>query len=214
MYEQRLYDAVAMMVHIVFSFLRTLEDFTNHPDVVEEFFYLLARMLTYCPTVVMAQSPLLHSLVQFAAVGLQLQHVGANKGTLQFLDKMLSHGFKMRENDIHHITLRTFAPLEQVLSNEGPGLVSQLFHTVVSDLPSGPQVPEILWKLNLLCPEQLMQWLTSALAAASLPERAKTDFLNALNTTYERDDFRLVVGALQGACDRERRRLRDVTRRA
>ena len=210
-YAPQLYDTVAMMARIVFSFLRTLEEFINHPDVVEEFFYLLARTMTYCPHVVMPQTPLLHSLVQCAVVGVQLQHPGANKGTLQFLDKCLSHGLKLRENDNNQQVL---APLEQVLAQEGASLVAQLVRAVVGDLPSSPPVLEILWKLNLICPGLLAQWLTKGLATSTLPDRAKTEFFSALNTTHERDDFRLVLNALQSACDRERRRLRTAARRA
>jgi len=53
-------------------------------------------MMTYCPDPV-AASPLLLSLAQCAVVGMQLQHSGTNKGTLKFLENMISYGLPLRE---------------------------------------------------------------------------------------------------------------------
>jgi len=199
---------VAALATTVFSFLRTLEELTNYPDVVEEFFYLMGRMVTYCPDPVVA-SPLLRSLVQCAVVGMQLQHSGANKGTLKFLENTISYGLQLRELN----KPETKAALEQVLSQEGESIVVNLVRAMMGDLPAySNQIPEILWKLNLLCPGLLNQWLTSAFATSALPERAKADFMNALDTGLARDEFSLVVRAFQSACDRERR-LRKMQRR-
>ena len=208
-YTQRLFDMVAAMATTVFSFLRTLEELTNHPDVVEEFFYLMGRMMTYCPDPVVT-SPLLLSLAQCAVVGMQLQHAGANKGTLKFLENTISYGLQLREQN----KPESQAALEQVLSREGQAIVVNLARAMMGDLPAfSNQIPEILWKLNLLCPGLLNQWLTSAFASTSaLPERAKADFMSALNTGLARDEFSLVVRAFQSACDRERR-LRRMQRR-
>jgi len=207
-YTQSLYGMVAALATTVFSFLRTLEELTNYPDVVEEFFYLMGRMVTYCPDPVVA-SPLLRSLVQCAVVGMQLQHSGANKGTLKFLENTISYGLQLRELN----KPESKAALEQVLSQEGESIVVNLVRAMMGDLPAySNQIPEILWKLNLLCPGLLNQWLTSAFATSALPERAKADFMNALDTGLARDEFSLVVRAFQSACDRERR-LRKMQRR-
>jgi transportin-3 len=52
-----LYDMVAAMGTTAFSFLRTLEKLTNHPDVVEEVFYLMGRLMSHFPDP-LARSPL------------------------------------------------------------------------------------------------------------------------------------------------------------
>jgi hypothetical protein len=76
----------------------------------------------------------------------------------------------------------------------------------MGDLPAySNQIPEILWKLNLLCPGLLSQWLSAAFDSAALPERAKNDFMGALDTGLARDEFSLAVRAFQSACARERR---------
>jgi transportin-3 len=204
-----LYDMVAAMATTAFSFLRTLEELTNHPDVVEEFFYLMGRMMSHCPDP-LARSPLLQSLFQCAVVGMQLDHHGANKGTIKFLEHTISYGLSLREQNKPECQ----AALEQVLSQEGHSIVANLARAMMGDLPAySNQIPEILWKLNLLCPGLLSQWLTAAFDSAALPERAKNDFMGALDTGLARDEFSLAVRAFQSACARERR-LRKAQRRS
>jgi len=196
-----LYEMVAAMATTVFSFLRTLEELTNHPDVVEEFFYLMGRMMSHCPDP-LATSPLLHSLFQCAVVGMQLDHHGSNKGTIKFLEHSISYGLSLREQNKPECQ----ASLERVLSQEGHAIVANLARAMMGDLPAySNQIPEILWKLNLLCPGLLSQWLTAAFDSAALPERAKNDFMSALDTGLARDEFSLAVRAFQSACERERR---------
>ena len=208
-YSNRLYDMLAAMTTTTFSFLRTLEDFTNHPDVVEEFFYLMGRMLTYRPDPLIT-SPLFQSLFQCAVVGMQLDHHGANKGTLKFLEHSISYGLSLREQNKPNIK----TALEQVLSQEGPGIVGNLARAMMGDLPAySNEIPEILWELNVLCPRLLSQWLAAAFASATLPERAKNDLIGALDTGLARDEFSLAVQSFQYACDRERR-FRNTQRRS
>jgi transportin-3 len=199
-----LYEMVAAMATTAFSFLRTLEELTNHPDVVEEFFYLMGRMMSYCPDP-LARSSLLQSLFQCAVVGMQLDHHGANKGTIKFLEHTISYGLSLREQNKPECQ----AALEQVLSQEGHSVVANLVRAMMGDLPAySNQIPEILWKLNLLCPGLLSQWLNAAFDATTLPERAKNDFMGALDTGLARDEFSLAVRAFQSACARERRLMR------
>jgi transportin-3 len=82
---RKLFDMVSALAAAAFSFLRDLNDLTQHPDVVEEFFYLMGRMVSYSPDLLIA-SPLLPSLFKCATVGMQLEHKDANKGTLNFLE--------------------------------------------------------------------------------------------------------------------------------
>jgi transportin-3 len=209
-YSSRLYRMVASMASTCFSFLVNLEEFTNHPDVVEEMFYLVGRMMSHCPDP-LAASPLLQSLLQCATVGMQLEHHGANKGTLRFLESTISYGLSLREKNKPECQ----SNLELSLSREGEAIVVNLARAMIGDLPlySNSQIPEILWKLNLLCPNLLSQWLQSAFATTqSLPEGAKNDFLGALNTGLARDEFSLAVRAFENACERQRR-LRNGQRR-
>ena len=197
------------MATTTFSFLRNSEDFTNHPDVVEEFFYSMGRMVNHCPDPLI-KSPLLQSLFQCAVVGMQLDHHGANKGTIRFLESTISYGLLLREQNKPDCQ----AALEQVLSQQGQAIVNNLARAMMGDLPAySQQIPEIIWKLNLLCPGLLSQWLSAAFDSAALPERAKNDFMGALDTGLARDEFSLAIRAFQNACERARR-FRQTGRRA
>lgn len=202
-YAQRLFEMISALATTTFSFLRSIEDFTHHPDVVEEFFYLMGRMISCCPDPLVT-SPLLQSLFQCAAVGMQLQHRDANKGTLNFLENTVSYGLKLREQQPANPECQ--AALEHVLVQEGQNIVTNMARALQGELPTfSNQVPELLWKLNVLCPELLAQWLTNAFSTVVPPERAKTGFLGALNSGLPRDDFNLAVRAFMNACERERK---------
>jgi transportin-3 len=202
-YSNRLLGMVSAMATTCFSFLRNVDELTAHPDVVEELFYMMGRMMSNCPDP-LVQSPLLRSLLQCAAVGMQLDHHGANKGTLKFLENTISYGLSLREQKKPACQ----APLEEALSQEGQAIVVNLMKAMMGDLPEygNSQIPEILWKLNLLCPGLLTQWLHSAFAGTlTLPEGAKNDFIAALDTGLARDEFSMAVRAFQTACERHRR---------
>lgn len=199
----KLLEMVLVMATASFEFLRTLEELTHHPDVVEELFYLMGRMITYCPDPLVT-SPLLQSLFQCAAVGMQVAHRDANKGTLNFLDNTVSYGLRLREQPPKS---NCQAALEHVLMQEGQNIVTNMARAMMGELPTySNQVPELLWKLNLLCPEHLVRWLTTAFATAmSPPERARAGFMGALDSGLQRDDFNLAVRAFMNACERERK---------
>ncbi|CAB9521003.1 Transportin-3 [Seminavis robusta] len=202
-YSQKLLEMVSAMAQTSFSFLKTLDDLTHHPDVVEEFFYLMGRMVTFCPDP-MVTSTLLQPLLQCAAVGMQVAHRDANKGTLSFLDNTISYGLRLREQPPRPVCQ---AALEHALTQEGQTIVTNLARALMGELPNyGNQVPELMWKLNLLCPEHLAGWLTTAFTTAmNPPERAKAGFMGALNRGLPRDDFNLAVRAFVSACERERK---------
>jgi transportin-3 len=61
-----------------FSVLKTFDDFTAHPDVVEEFFYLIERLIKSCPKP-LVESGMLPALVQAAVVGLPVQQREASR---------------------------------------------------------------------------------------------------------------------------------------
>lgn len=210
-YADRLHAMITALSQTVFSFLRSLEDFVNYPDVVEEFFYLAGRMISHCPEPLI-KSALLQSLLQCATVGMQLDHPGANKGTMKFLENTVSYGLSLREQNKPEYQ----TALGQVLSTEGQAIVSNLVRGMIGELPTySNHIPEILWKLNLLCPGILAQWLTRAFDSVSLPDRAKNELMGALDKGLARDEFSLAVRSFENACQRELRfnKFRDVPRR-
>jgi transportin-3 len=202
-YAQKLLEMVSLMARTSFTFLQTLEDLTQHPDVIEELFYLMGRMIAYCPDPLVT-SPLLQPLFQCAAVGMQVAHRDANKGTLSFLENTVSYGLRLREQPPNP---QCQAALEHVLIQEGQIITTNMARALMGELPTySNQVPELLWKLNLLCPDHLAQWLATAFTITmNPPERAKAGFMGALNRGLQRDDFNLAVRAFMTACERERK---------
>jgi transportin-3 len=201
-YSDKLFSAVSNLSATVFSFNQSLEDLTNHPDVAEEFFYLISRMISFCPDPIV-HSPLLESVTKCAAVGMQMDHYGANKGTLKFLETIIIYGLELRKQRNEE----GLAALERALSKEGRAIVLNLTKAMIGELPSyGNQSDEILWKLSLLYPNLLKQWLMDAFAnIPTAPDRAKLEFMSAFDSGLARDEFSTVLTAFEKACSRERR---------
>ena len=199
----KLFNMISAMAVTSFAFLRSLDDLTRHPDVVEELFYLMGRMVSHCPGPLVT-SPLLPSLFQCAAVGMGLDHRDANRGTLNFLENTVSYGLSLRERNQPEWQ----QALEQVLATEGRAIAQNLALALMGELPSynldsgNGSIAGILWKMNLMVPSIFGQWMTAALAPA--PERARQDFLSAMHSGLARDDFNVGVRAFKSACDRHR----------
>lgn len=203
-YSASLFHLVNSMATVAFTFLRNLEDLTRHPDVVEELFYLMGRMVSHCPEP-LVMSPLLHSLFQCAVVGMQLEHREANKGTLNFIENSVSYGLSLRERNNRGCQ----EALEHVLASEGQAIVNNLARSLMGDLPAYTvdtghgSIAGIVWKMNLLLPSLVAQWM--AVAMTNAPERPRQDFVGALESNLPRDDFNLAVRAFMSVCEREKR---------
>lgn len=203
-FAQRLFNMISAMATVSFSFLRSLDDLTRHPDVVEELFYLMGRIVSHCPEP-MVTSPLLPALFQCAAVGMELDHREANRGTLNFLENTITYGLSLRERNLP----QSKQALEQVLATEGQAIAGKLALALMGELPAynvesgNGSIAGILWKMNLMARSIFAQWMTAALAPA--PEQARLDFMSAMDSNLIRDDFNLAVRAFMGACDRHRK---------
>jgi transportin-3 len=203
-YSERLFNMINAMATVSFSFLRNLDDLTQHPDVVEELFYLMGRMISHCPEPLVL-SPLLLPLFQCAVVGMQLDHRDANKGTLNFLENSISYGLSLREQHKQECQ----QALEGVLANEGQAIVKNLMLSLMGDLPAyyidrgSGSIAGILWKLNLLMPSMVSQWVSIALEKA--PERPRVDFMSILSSGLPGEDFNVAVRGFMSACQRQPR---------
>lgn len=205
-----LYDMVANLASTVFGTLRSAEDFTSHPDVVEEFFFMAGRMVNYCPSP-LVQSSLLNSLLQCAALGMKLHHRDANRGTLNFLENTVSYSLKLRSSSSLDVNEQAdIAALEQAILAEGQPLVINLAQALLGDLPAyrldsgSGSIAGVLFYLNQLCPELLMQWIQPPLTTA--PEHAKSAFLVSLHNRVARDEFNSSVRRFSAVCERSRKR--------
>ncbi|GMH53686.1 hypothetical protein TL16_g01502 [Triparma laevis f. inornata] len=71
--SQSLYNLIVTQSQSVFKRFTNIEAFTNHPDVVEEYFYLLSRFIKYCPALLFKGGDLLCQTLKCAVVGLQVR---------------------------------------------------------------------------------------------------------------------------------------------
>lgn len=203
-HSSNLFGMINAMALVSFSFLKSHEDLTRHPDVVEELFYMMSRMITHCP-IPLVMSPLLRSLFQCAAVGMQLDHRDANKGTLNFIENSITYGLSVREQNNPDCQ----QALERVLADEGQSLVNNLVLSLTGDLQAynvdtgNGSIAGILWKLKLFSPSMTANWITIALANG--PERPRIEFISIMKGGIPRKDFNLAVRAFMNTCKRERR---------
>lgn len=208
-HSQQMFNMVANLSTSVFQALRSAEDFTANPDVVEEFFYMAGRMVSNCPGP-LVQSNLLNSLFQCAALGMKLHHKAANKGTLNFLESTVSYNLKLRSSgSLDANEQANMAALERAIMSDGQPLVINLAQALLGDLPSYPldygsgSIAGVLFYLNQLCPDVLIQWIQPPLVSA--PEHAKSAFLVTLRNQVARDEFNSSVRKFTSVCERSRK---------
>jgi transportin-3 len=209
-YSQQMFNMVANLSSTVFQTLRTTDDFTAHPDVVEEFFYMAGRMVNNCPAP-LVQSNLLNSFLQCAAIGMKLSHRDANKGTLNFLESTVSYSLHLRSNRAADANDQAnMAALESAIVADGQPLVINLAQALLGELPASRldsgsgSIAGVLFYMNQLCPDLLMQWIQPPLVSA--PDHAKVAFFGALHNRVTRDEFNSSVRKFTSVCERSRRR--------
>jgi transportin-3 len=210
--SQPLYEMAVNLAETTFSFMKSLDSFRNHPDIMEEFFYMMERMIVHCPDPLI-RSPLLPSLLQCSALSLELDHPGVNKGTLKFLQSTFSHIFAIFSNNQGPDDLR--AGLEQILQTNAQPNVVNLVRALSGDLPCySPSVPDILWYASRLGPVQTWisaYWSNNSSGAIAMPsERVRSDLLATFNSNLSHDEFRLALRSYEDVCLRERRFRRTV----
>ncbi|CAN0313886.1 unnamed protein product [Pylaiella littoralis] len=166
-----LFQMLSDFTQTVFRRLQSLDDFTANPDVVEELFYLVGRFVHHCPEPFVS-SPLLPSVVRCGLVGLQLHHREAQRGVLHCFEEVVGLAMPQLPGGKANPGAQQFAPtVEQVLRDHGQGLVQELVKCCVGDLPSysidgdGGSVAGLLWRVSMLCPAWLQEWLVQALGA-------------------------------------------------
>ena len=209
-HSQQMFTMVLNLSSSVFETLRTIDDFVANPDVIEEFFYMASRMINICPGP-LVQSNLINSLLQCSAIGMKLSHRDANKGILNFLEATVSYSLELRSNpDVDKDDEANMAALERAIVADGQALVINLAQALLGELPvsrldSGSgSVAGVLFNLNRLCPDLLIQWIEPPLKSA--PDHAKASFFGTLHNQVTRDEFNSSVRKFTSVCERSRKR--------
>lgn len=196
----QLYRMLEEMGQVSFRMLTPMDQFKNHPDVVEELFFLAGRMVQFCPDVFVS-STTFDSFVQCATIGMVQPHKDANRGTMSFLDKVLDYGIAMQSSPRNGGNASAFENFENVLSREGKLISTNLMLSLMGELPyywvsptsSSGSISGLLFKLFKLCPALLFGWITLPLARISETEKAL--LMTGFRSDVGRADF-------FGICDR------------
>ena len=78
---------IQRMTASFFSQFTSLEMFEKKPDIIEEFFYLMAKILTYSPLLFLQSQQDTMAVYEAGIVGLQVKHRDAHRGILTFFEK-------------------------------------------------------------------------------------------------------------------------------
>lgn len=86
---QQLFDALSTALFAKFT---SVELFEKSPDVCEEYFFLVSRVLKYCPgmLVVEGDQSRLTRIIQAGIAGLAVPHMDAQRGVLDFFEGLVS----------------------------------------------------------------------------------------------------------------------------
>lgn len=86
-YHHILYTLVWSLSSSFFIKFSDMLSFEQQPDIVEEYFYMVSKLLQFCPYQFLNSQQEATSIINAAIVGLQIHHRQAQKGMLCFLER-------------------------------------------------------------------------------------------------------------------------------
>ena len=112
-----------------FENIRALKDFEQHPDVVEEYFYLVSKALQFAPSPFLKQHQSSMAIVGAGITGLQLRHRDALKGIMFFFERLIYlPSSKSIEADSSASELKEYN--EQLIQYSSPILINALLSSL------------------------------------------------------------------------------------
>jgi transportin-3 len=150
-----LYGMVWSMTSTFFSNMGSLQQFEQRPDVVEEYFYLMAKALQYAPQPFLLSVEGSAALIQAGVTGLQLKHKDAQKGILMFFDSLIQlpaqAGLDSARNAALVLILRAGGPLVMSMCSS---LAGQGLPAYALDEDNGC-CGDVLWSLRHQCKTEI-----------------------------------------------------------
>jgi transportin-3 len=159
----QLKQATTNMFHIMstsfFTRHSSLAEFDQNPDVVEEYFYLMARVLHVIPHMFLEYEEAL-TVISAGVTGLQLKHREAQKGILLFFERLVgvplalsragevldtSHAMQRAQEIVHETLVPLTTSLIASLSGQMPAYALDESYGSIAD---------VLWSLKQLYPEE------------------------------------------------------------
>lgn len=120
------------------SILTNMDNFTNDPDLVEDFFELLIRYFKRCPHILLKEEYLSH-VMDLALRGFRIQHYEASKALLLWIQTMIRQGTdqtntrdKRRSTSSTAVSSEVVQLIKTILDKMGQQLMTELMHATVN----------------------------------------------------------------------------------
>jgi hypothetical protein len=161
-YVPVLYQLLWSLSETFFATCNDLATFERKPDLVEEYFFLVAKALQYCPAPFLESSSNAIAIIQAALQGIAVQHREAQKGVLLFLEKLIGLVTFWSPGSPHHDVA------VQLVNQFGGPIVLELIRYLASTAPlfsldeSNGSVVDVFLLLRKRFESQFQMWLSSA----------------------------------------------------
>lgn len=160
---QGLLNMLQAFIEPTFEVLQVENGLKNHPDMVDDFFRLVARFIQRSPFQLL-QSPLVTPIIQCGLLACTLDHRDANLSVMRFFCSLLSYGRHDRANELRSI-------VHSILMQHGEALIMNLLYASVFCLHSYmlSDVADVFVEIKQLNPLQLEGYVQKAVDA--LPKK-------------------------------------------
>uniref|UniRef100_A0A1Q3F9K5 Transportin-3 n=1 Tax=Culex tarsalis TaxID=7177 RepID=A0A1Q3F9K5_CULTA len=160
---QGLLNMLRAFIEPTFQVLQVENGLKNHPDMVDDFFRLVARFIQRAPFQLL-QSPLVTPIIQCGLLACTLDHRDANLSVMRFFCSLLSYGRHDRATELRSI-------VHGILQQHGESLIMNLLYASVFCLHSYmlSDVADVFVEIKQLNPQQLDGYVRKAVDA--LPKK-------------------------------------------
>ncbi|XP_031340028.1 transportin-3-like isoform X1 [Photinus pyralis] len=186
-----LLEMLKALINPTFNLLQQENGLRNHPDTVDDFFRLCARLLQRAPMEFL-QCTALPLILQCSLLACSLDHKEANMSVMKFFNDLISSGHTGKQHPDYD---KRKAMIQSILNEYGQQLITNLIHACVFYLHSYmlSEMADVFVELLQLDHEVTSKWLTTALD--SLPKQghggivtATPDQLQAIYISITRSD--------------------------
>lgn len=142
-----LHSLVINISQTFFSINTSIQSFEQNPDLVEEYFYFLAKIAQFYPDSLIFLATQSDSIFQAGISGLAIRHREAQKGILSFFEKFI----KLHEKII-------LIKSGEFIQSIGKSLIDALFQLLCGNLPAyaldenNGSISDVLWELKKYYP--------------------------------------------------------------
>jgi len=181
----------------------------THTQVVEEYFYLLSRVISYSPAPLLL-SELVGEAVSCAIVGMQVHHREANKGVLNFLENVIGYGLRANVSEAER------NQIGRAISANGENLCFGICQSLMGDSPlffldsGNGSLAGVLFKLTQLCGGAAVNsWVergaVKAMAGNPALNEICAQLASGVGTLSNRNEFNAMIRGFHDGCWRVRR---------